>query len=52
MIKRRILILMLLLLSGGALADEFVGQASVVDGDTLEIHGIRSSNAALKKSPT
>lgn len=24
-----------------ALADDFVGQASVVDGDTLEIHGIR-----------
>src|SRR5262249_5834171 len=35
------LVLMLLLLSGGALADDFVGQASVVDGDTLEIHGIR-----------
>ena len=32
---------MLLLLSGSALADDFVGQASVVDGDTLEIHGIR-----------
>ena len=32
---------MLLLLSGGALADDFVGQASVVDGDTLEIHGNR-----------
>ena len=41
MIRRRILVLMLLLLSGGALADDFVGQASVVDGDTLEIHGIR-----------
>ena len=41
MIKRRTLVLMLLLLSGGALADDFVGQASVVDGDTLEIHGIR-----------
>src|SRR5262249_53877874 len=41
MIKRRTLVLMLLLLSGGALADEFVGQASVVDGDTLEIHGMR-----------
>src|SRR5215510_15313222 len=41
MIKRRTLVVMLLLLSGGALADEFVGQASVVDGDTLEIHGIR-----------
>src|SRR5215471_9175309 len=41
MIKRRILVLMMFLLSGGALADEFIGQASVVDGDTLEIHGIR-----------
>src|SRR6201998_3627406 len=41
MIKRRTLVLMLLLLSGGAPADDFVGQASVVDGDTLEIHGIR-----------
>jgi endonuclease YncB( thermonuclease family) len=41
MIKRRTLVLMLLLLSGSALADDFVGQASVVDGDTLEIHGIR-----------
>ena len=41
MIKCRTLVLMLLLLSGSALADDFVGQASVVDGDTLEIHGIR-----------
>jgi endonuclease YncB( thermonuclease family) len=41
MIKRRTLVLMLLLVSGEALADDFVGQASVVDGDTLEIHGIR-----------
>lgn len=32
---------MLLLLSSAALADSFVGQASVVDGDTLEIHGTR-----------
>ena len=32
---------MLLLLSGVAFADDFVGQASVVDGDTLEIHGMR-----------
>jgi len=39
--KRRTLVLILLLLSGSALADDFVGQASVVDGDTLEIHGIR-----------
>jgi hypothetical protein len=41
MMKRRTLVLMLLLLSGGALADDFVSQASVVDGDTLEIHGTR-----------
>jgi endonuclease YncB( thermonuclease family) len=41
MIKRLTSLLLFLLLSGGALADEFVGQASVVDGDTLEIHGIR-----------
>src|SRR6476661_9535832 len=39
--KRRTLVLILLLLSGSALADDFVGQASVVDGDTLEIHGTR-----------
>ena len=32
---------MLLLLSSAAVADDFVGQASVIDGDTLEIHGIR-----------
>ena len=42
MSKRRTLVmLMILLLSGGACADDFVGQASVVDGDTLEIHGTR-----------
>ena len=41
MIKRRVLALMLLLLSSAALADSFVGQASVIDGDTLEIHGTR-----------
>ena len=40
MIKRRTLVLMLLLFSGEAVADDLVGQASVVDGDTLEIHGI------------
>ncbi|WP_407156571.1 thermonuclease family protein [Bradyrhizobium sp. STM 3557] len=38
---RRTLVLALLLLSRSALADDFVGQASVIDGDTLEIHGIR-----------
>jgi endonuclease YncB( thermonuclease family) len=41
MINRRTLVFVLLLLSGDALADDFVGQASVVDGDTLEIHGNR-----------
>jgi len=41
MIKRRTLVLMLLLLSGGARADDFAGQASVIDGDTQEIHGSR-----------
>lgn len=32
---------MLLLLTSAAPADNFVGQASVIDGDTLEIHGTR-----------
>jgi endonuclease YncB( thermonuclease family) len=41
MSKRRTLVLILLLLSGAAFAEDFVGQASVVDGDTLEIHGMR-----------
>ena len=41
MIKRRALVSMLLLLSSGALAENFVGQASVIDGDTLEVHGTR-----------
>jgi endonuclease YncB( thermonuclease family) len=39
MSKRRTLLSMFLLLSSGALADNFVGQAGVIDGDTLEIHG-------------
>jgi len=33
--------LMILLLSSGACANDLVGQASVVDGDTLEVHGMR-----------
>jgi endonuclease YncB( thermonuclease family) len=41
MMKHRILAFLLLLLSGSALADDFAGRASVVDGDTLEIHGMR-----------
>jgi endonuclease YncB( thermonuclease family) len=28
-------------ISGAALSDDLVGQASVIDGDTLEIHGTR-----------
>src|ERR1700745_545619 len=39
--KRRTLALILLLLSGATFADDLVGKASVVDGDTLEIHGTR-----------
>ncbi len=39
MSKRRALVSMLLLLSSGALADDFIGQASVIDDDTLQIHG-------------
>src|SRR5215831_12421700 len=34
-------ILLLLTATGVALADDLIGQASVVDGDTLEIHGNR-----------
>src|ERR1700749_2517201 len=34
-------LLMLLLLSSGACANDFVGQASIIDGDTLEVHGTR-----------
>jgi endonuclease YncB( thermonuclease family) len=28
-------------ISGAAFADELIGQASVIDGDTIEIHGAR-----------
>jgi endonuclease YncB( thermonuclease family) len=31
----------LLAISGAAVADELIGQASVIDGDTIEIHGAR-----------
>src|SRR6266446_1135840 len=31
----------LLAISGAAFADELIGQASVIDGDTIEIHGAR-----------
>jgi endonuclease YncB( thermonuclease family) len=35
------IMLVILLLSSGACANDLVGQASVVDGDTLEVHGTR-----------
>jgi hypothetical protein len=35
------IMLMILLLSSGACANDLVGQASVVDGDTLEVHATR-----------
>jgi endonuclease YncB( thermonuclease family) len=38
---RRIPAVLALSLSGAASAGDFVGQASVMDGDTLEIHGRR-----------
>lgn len=41
MSKRKALILTFLLLSGAASAADLVGQASVIDGDTLDIHGTR-----------
>jgi endonuclease YncB( thermonuclease family) len=31
----------LLAIGGAAFADELIGQASVIDGDTIEIHGVR-----------
>lgn len=34
-------ILMILLLSSAACANDLVGQASIIDGDTLEVHGTR-----------
>jgi endonuclease YncB( thermonuclease family) len=39
--SRAPVILMLLLLSSGVSANDFVGQASIIDGDTLEVHGTR-----------
>jgi endonuclease YncB( thermonuclease family) len=33
--------LLLLLTCGGAYSDDLVGQANIIDGDTLEIHGTR-----------
>ncbi|MCK1350582.1 thermonuclease family protein [Bradyrhizobium sp. CW7] len=39
--RRTSVALILAILSGVAWADDFAGQASVIDGDTLEIHGAR-----------
>ena len=41
MIIRQLALLVILSLGSPALADELIGQASVIDGDTLEIHGTR-----------
>ena len=38
---RAFLSAVLLAISGAAFADELVGQASVINGDTIEIHGAR-----------
>ena len=38
-LRKVIAVLVLLALTGAALPDELTGQASVIDGDTLEIHG-------------
>lgn len=40
-IRQTAALLMLLAIAHPALADDLMGQASVIDGDTLEIHGIR-----------
>src|SRR5690242_14847183 len=40
-VRRISVAFMLALLPSAVLADDFVGQASVIDGDTLEIHGTR-----------
>lgn len=39
--RRTSVALIIAILSSVALADDFVGQARVIDGDTLEIHGVR-----------
>jgi endonuclease YncB( thermonuclease family) len=41
MIKMTVAVLAALIFAFGALADDLAGQASVIDGDTLEIHGTR-----------
>lgn len=39
--SRAPVMLMVLLLSGGACANDFVGHVSIIEGDTLEVHGTR-----------
>jgi endonuclease YncB( thermonuclease family) len=39
MLTRLLLAAISVVLSGAAFADDLIGQASVIDGDTLEIHG-------------
>jgi endonuclease YncB( thermonuclease family) len=39
--KRFLIAVLVALVSSAALADPIIGQASVIDGDTLEIHGQR-----------
>jgi endonuclease YncB( thermonuclease family) len=41
MLTKRVIGLMMLLISGSAYSGDFAGQASIIDGDTLEIHGTR-----------
>jgi endonuclease YncB( thermonuclease family) len=41
MLTKRVICLMLLLTSGSAYSGDLAGQASIIDGDTLEIHGAR-----------
>jgi endonuclease YncB( thermonuclease family) len=41
MIVRGMICLLLLLTPGTAYSEELAGQASIIDGDTLEIHGTR-----------
>jgi endonuclease YncB( thermonuclease family) len=41
MLAKRVICLMLLLTSGSAYSGDLAGQASIIDGDTLEIHGTR-----------
>jgi endonuclease YncB( thermonuclease family) len=41
MITKRVIGLVMLLASGSAYSGDLAGQASIIDGDTLEIHGTR-----------